>query len=70
MRNPDAGDAVGNGDARQATALRECGNPDAGDAVGNGDARQASAGRECVILDTGEINVIWKSGAREACSSN
>ena len=37
MRNPDAGDAVGNGDARQAAAVRMR-NPDAGDAVGNGAA--------------------------------
>ena len=41
MRHPDAGDAVGNGDARQASAVIECVIPDAGDAVGNGDARQA-----------------------------
>ena len=34
---PDAGDAVGNGDARQATAATECVTPDAGDAVGNGE---------------------------------
>ena len=40
---PDAGDAVGNGDARQASAVIECVIPDAGDAVGDGDARQASA---------------------------
>ena len=40
---PDAGDAVGNGDARQASAELECVIPDAGDAVGNDDARQASA---------------------------
>ncbi len=39
MRIPDAGDAVGNGDARQASAVLECVHPDAGDAVGNGDAR-------------------------------
>ena len=32
MRNPDAGDAVGNGDARQASAVSECVIPDAGDA--------------------------------------
>ena len=38
---PDAGDAVRNGDARQAAAVTECATPDAGDAVGNGDARQA-----------------------------
>ena len=43
MRIPDAGDAVGDGDARQASAAIECAIPDAGDAVGNGDARQASA---------------------------
>ena len=43
MRDPDAGDAVGNGDARQAAAVIECVIPDAGDAVGNGDARQAAA---------------------------
>ena len=43
MRTPDAGDAVGNGDARQAAAAIECVIPDAGDAVGNGDARQAAA---------------------------
>ena len=36
---PDAGDAVGNGDARQASAVIECAIPDAGDAVGNVDAR-------------------------------
>ncbi len=30
---PDAGDAVGNGDARQAAAATECANPDAGDAA-------------------------------------
>ena len=41
MLRPDAGDAVGNGDARQASAATECVIPDAGDAVGNGDARQA-----------------------------
>ena len=41
--HPDAGDAVGNGDARQADAVIECVIPDAGDAVGNGDARQATA---------------------------
>ena len=45
---PDAGDAVGNGDARQAAAVIECVIPDAGDAVGNGDARQAAAVPECV----------------------
>ena len=45
---PDAGDAVGNGDARQASAVLECVIPDAGDAVGNGDARQAAAVTECV----------------------
>ena len=33
MRNPDAGDAVGNGDARQAAAAIECVIPDAGDAA-------------------------------------
>ncbi len=38
---PDAGDAVGNDDARQACSF-ECVIPDAGDAVGDGDARQAS----------------------------
>ena len=27
MRNPDAGDAVGNGDARQASAVIECASP-------------------------------------------
>ena len=48
MRIPDAGDAVGNGDARQASAVMNA-QPDAGDAVGNGDARQASAAIECVI---------------------
>ena len=30
---PDAGDAVGDGDARQACADQECVIPDAGDAV-------------------------------------
>ena len=40
---PDAGDAVGDGDARQASAVIECVTPDAGDAVADGDARQASA---------------------------
>ena len=44
---PDAGDAVADGDARQATAVIECVIPDAGDAVGNGDARQASASMKC-----------------------
>ena len=44
---PDAGDAVGNGDARQAQCSTECAIPDAGDAVGNGDARQAAALIEC-----------------------
>ena len=47
MRTPDAGDAVGNGDARQAVQPRMR-IPDAGDAVGNGDARQAAAAQECV----------------------
>ena len=54
MPTPDAGDAVGNGDARQASAVMECANPDAGDAVGNGDARQAAAVLECVIPDAGD----------------
>ena len=54
MRHPDAGDAVGNGDARQAPAVIECDIPDAGDAVGNGDARQASAAFECEIPDAGD----------------
>ena len=31
--HPDAGDAVGNGDARQALAVSECVIPDAGDAA-------------------------------------
>ena len=44
---PNAGDAVGNGDSRQAHAARECVMPDAGDAVGNGDARQAATALEC-----------------------
>ena len=48
MRDPDAGDAVADGDARQASAVIECEIPDAGDAVGNGDARQATALIECV----------------------
>ena len=48
---PDAGDAVGNGDARQASAVIECVMPDAGDAIGNGDARQAPTVIECVIPD-------------------
>ena len=49
MRIPDAGDAVGDGDARQASCSYRMRIPDAGDAVGNGDARQASAVIECVI---------------------
>ena len=40
--SPDAGDAVGNVDARQTVQLENALSPDAGDAVGNGDARQAS----------------------------
>ena len=51
---PDAGDAVGYVDARQASAVPECVIPDAGDAVGYGDARQASASTECVNPDAGD----------------
>ena len=47
MLSPDAGDAVADGDARQATAVIECEIPDAGDAVGNVDAREATALIEC-----------------------
>ena len=46
MRIPDAGDAVADGDARQATAFKNA-EPDAGNAVGNDDARQAAAAIEC-----------------------
>ena len=56
---PDTGDAVGNGDARQASAAIECVIPDAGDAVGNGDARQAAAAIECVIPDAGDMYWEW-----------
>ena len=49
MRNPDAGDAVGNGDARQASAAMECVIPDAGDAVGNGDRSSGCAVIECAV---------------------
>ena len=51
---PDAGDAVGDDDARQATAVTECAHPDTGDAVGDGDARQAVAVIECVIPNAGD----------------
>ena len=54
MRIPDAGDAVADGDARQASCSTECVIPDAGDAVGNGDARQAAAVIECGIPDAGD----------------
>ena len=37
MRYPDAGDAVGDGDARQASAASECIPLDPGDAVGDDD---------------------------------
>ena len=40
---PDAGDAVGDGDAGQAGAAIERLVPDAGDAVGDRDAGQAGA---------------------------
>ena len=62
--NPDAGDAVGNDDARQASAATECVSPDAGDAVANGDARQAAAVMECVIPDAGDA--VGDSDARQA----
>jgi len=42
-RLPDASDAIGNGDDRQAGAVTKGINPDAGDAIRNRDARQAGA---------------------------
>jgi len=42
-RRPDAGDAVGNRDARQVGAAFKRPNPDAGDAVRNRDVGQAGA---------------------------
>ena len=45
---PDAGDAVGDDDARQASAAIECEVPDAGDAVADGDARQAMQSRNAL----------------------
>jgi len=50
----NSGDAVADGDARQASAVTECLSPDVGDAVGNGDARQASAVTECLRPDAGD----------------
>ena len=44
---PNAGDAVGNGDSRQAIAASECVLLNAGDAVGNGDTSQLNAFSEC-----------------------
>ena len=54
MCSSDAGDAVGDGDARQGSAAVKCVVPDAGDAVGNGDARQATAVTECLKPDDGD----------------
>ena len=51
---PDAGDAVRNRDARQATAVIEGKLPDAGNAVRNRDARQTLAFKEGLIPDAGD----------------
>ena len=64
---PDAGDAVANGCARQASAALECAKLDAGDAVGNVDARQASAALECFTPDTGDT--IADGYARQAAAA-
>ena len=49
----DAGDAVGNGDARQASAVRECVIPDTGDAVWKV-TLAGSAVIECARPDAGD----------------
>ncbi len=51
---PDAGDAVGDRDARQAATAKEGTLPDAGDVVGDCDARQAMTPAEGSLLDGGD----------------
>jgi len=63
---PDAGDAAGDGDARQAAAAIECVIPDAGDAVTDGDAREASTASKCVIPDAGDV--VGNDDARQAAA--
>ena len=65
--SPDAGDAVADGDARQASAVIECVNPDAGDAVGNGDARQASAATNALSPMLVTLLGMCEITARQAC---
>ena len=61
---PDAGDAVGDRDARQAGAVIEGAPPDASDAVTNRDARQAAAATEDATPDAGDA--ITNGDARQA----
>ena len=60
MRNPDAGDAVADVDARQASAAIECVIPDAGDAVGNVMLVRPAV-IECVIPDAGDAAPVHSS---------
>ena len=52
----DAGDAGGEGDARQPGARVECKSADVGDAVGDGDTRQSGAVTKCITADAGDAD--------------
>ena len=64
---PNAGDAVGNGDSRQAPAELEYLIPDAGHAVADDDARQAAAATECAIPE--QFNAVGNDDAYQAAAA-
>ena len=74
--NPDAGDAVANDCARQASAAFEYLIPYADDAVGNDDARDFRATKEGIVGDLQRVlrdintsDVIVKISVRQVCTS-